>query len=41
MRGRFEDALIEHYRSRGGLLLMAAGISHARCLALLDTDLMR
>jgi hypothetical protein len=34
-------SLIEYYRSRGELLRMAAGISNARRLALLDTDLMR
>jgi hypothetical protein len=32
---------IQYYRSRGELLLMAAGISNARRLALLDTDLLR
>jgi hypothetical protein len=32
---------IEYYRSRGELLLMAAGPSNTRRLALLDTDLLR
>jgi hypothetical protein len=32
---------VEYYRNRGELLLMAAGISNARRLALLDTELLR